>query len=171
MEPGTERVLRMSAEHGAIMLTTLFFLIGLFGLLSLVLLVEQADVAEMRVQQTADVISKGARRAGEWTFVDPSGETRRVLFATKQEALRHDADIVRGAREEAGLLADVNRDFLLAEVDQVEIDHQKGESRSLYSQGIYHVAMEVSKQVELVWESLVLSIRRVSQSGVYDSSW
>ncbi|WP_019123123.1 hypothetical protein [Brevibacillus massiliensis] len=158
----------MKEERGSALLSSLFFFLCIAGFLSLLLFVEQADLAEMKTQQTADLISKGARSAGEWTTIDEKGREKKVLIATTEEAKSLQADIVRGAREEAELLYRLNQAGLQSGSGKVAVVHQKGEVQSLYRQGIYHVTIETTKQVQLLWDSIRLSFRRVSQSGLYD---
>jgi hypothetical protein len=153
-------------ERGAVLLTTLFFLFCLCGLLSLLLLMEQADVVQMKTQQTADIITKGARAAGKWSYVDESGEEKKILFATTREAQRNNAKIIRGAREEAAILWELNEPGLRKYAEELSVVHQKGERRSLYRQGIYHLRITVKSRIELLGESEKIIFERVSQSGL-----
>lgn len=152
-------------ERGAVLLTTLFFLFCLCGLLSLLLFIEQADFLQMKTQQTADIITKGARAAGKWTYVDGSGEKREILFATTREAQQRKAEIIRGAREEAAILWSLNEAGLQKNAEELSVIHQKGERKSLYNQGIYHLRITVNSRIELVGESVPVTFPRVSQSG------
>lgn len=158
----------LKQECGATLLTILFFLVCLCGLVSLLLVAEQASITQMRLQQTADLITKGARTAGKWEYETPSGRTKKRLIATTREAQRRKADIIRGAREEAEILYKLNKAALEKESELVSIIHQQGEKKSLYSSGIYHVYLSVEKQVEMVTDSFKILFQRVSQSGVYD---
>jgi hypothetical protein len=157
----------VSQERGATLVTTLFFLVCLSGLLSLLLFQEQADFLEMKTQQTADLITKGARAAGRWEYVDADGEKRQMLFATTREAERNGAAIIRGAREEADILLRLNEPSLRKEADVIQVIHQKGEQKYLYRQGLYHVRLEVSSLIELFWETTRVTLSKVSQSGLY----
>lgn len=156
-------------ERGTFSLVALMFFVCMGGLLSFLLLMGQADLQDMRTQQTADLITKGARAAGEWRYVDSHGDKRRVLIATTEEAREYGADIPRGAREEAELLFRWNAGALHHSMDFVSITHQKGERSSLFRQGIYHVSLTTSKLIRLfMGEPFVRTVRRVSQSGLYD---
>lgn len=156
-----------SEERGTILVTTLFFLFCLCGLLSLLLFQEQADLLSMKTQMTADVITKGARAAGKWEYVDEDGEKQLMLFETTREAQRRDAVIIRGAREEAEILLSLNEPSLKKSADQVTAVHQKGEQKYLYRQGIYHLQLEVSSVIQLFSETTRVKVSRVSQSGLY----
>lgn len=153
-------------ERGAIMVTALFFFFCLGGLVSLLLLQEQADLWEMHMQQTADTISKGARAAGKWEYYDDQGEKHKLLLATTDEARRYQADIIRGARDEAQILWNLNKPTWKNQKDSVDIVHQKGERNQLYRQGIYHVSVEMKKEIPLFWERFDLKLERVSQSEI-----
>lgn len=153
-------------EEGAILLTTIFFLFCLCGLLSMLLLVEQAGLHRTKVQQTADIVTKGARAAGKWEYVDGNGEIQKILIATTREAERRNASIIRGAREEADILITLNEPALREVLEQVTVTHQKGEQRYLYKQGIYHLRLEAKSNIQLFWEVMLLSFSRVSQSGL-----
>lgn len=158
---------RLKHENGAVMVTSIFILICLFGFLSLVLLLGQASLLGMRTQQTADLITKGARTAGKWTKLDPkTGEKQTMLFATTRDARKQKAHIIRGAREEAELLYELNREALEKSAQRVDITHQKGEKNFLYSQGIYHLELTVEQEALLLWENGHMKLRRVSQSEV-----
>lgn len=157
---------RFAEERGAIMVTALFFFFCLGGLISLLLLQEQADLWEMHMQQTADAISKGARAAGKWEYYDDQGEKQKRLFATTDEARRYQAVIIRGAREEAQILWDLNSPKWESPRDSVKIVHQKGERSQLYRQGIYYVQVEVKKEIPLFWKMFDLRMERVSQSEI-----
>lgn len=158
---------RIKEEHGTVLLTTLFSIICLFGFLSLLLLSSQTDLLGMRTQQTADLITKGAKAAGKWTYTDSmTGEKQTMLFATTREARKKKAKIIRGAREEAEILYELNRHALEQTVKRIDAIHQKGEMRSLYSQGIYHLELKVEKEAQLVWKKAYLKLRIVSQSEV-----
>ncbi|WP_289141464.1 hypothetical protein [uncultured Brevibacillus sp.] len=122
----------------------------------------------MKTQHTADLISKGARAAGKWVYVDSEGEKQTRLFATTEEAIQNEADIIRGAREEADILWRLNRSALSSEGGEVHAIHQKGEISYLYRQGIYHVRVEASRSLPIFWGDLVVKIGRVSQSGIYE---
>jgi hypothetical protein len=154
-------------ERGGVMMTALFFIFCLCGLLSLLLFQEQIGLLTMRMQQTADVVTKGARAAGKWEYVNDRGEKKSVLFATTEEASRRRADIIRGAREEADMLWRMNEQSLWEQAESITAVHQKGERKYLYSQGVYHFRLEVISQLQLFWESVRVTIARVSQSGVY----
>jgi hypothetical protein len=154
-------------ERGAILVTTLFFLFCLCGLLSLLLFQEQAGLLIMKTQQTADLITKGARAAGKWEYFDEDGERQQKLFATSREAQRQGAAIIRGAREEAEILWRLNEPSLRNEAEQVVAIHQKGEQRYLYRQGIYHLQLEVTSLLQLFWETTRVMVSRASQSGLY----
>ncbi|RNB82801.1 hypothetical protein EDM56_23165 [Brevibacillus fluminis] len=155
----------LKQEHGTVMLISLFFLICLFAFSSLVLLLGQGALVGMRTQQTADLITKGARAAGKWTKTNPeTGETKSRLFATTQEAREQNASIIRGAREEAEKLFELNRDALEKTAHRVDITHQKGEKHFLYNQGIYHLEITVEQEALLLWETPIMKVRRVSQS-------
>ncbi|MGD8192488.1 hypothetical protein ACQCN2_21165 [Brevibacillus ginsengisoli] len=160
---------RIAEERGATLITMLFFLTALIGLLSILLLAEQASLTEMRMQQTADLITKGARSAGEWEYKTPSGSWKKTLIATTEEANQVHADIVRGAREEAEILYQMNKESLQPDLHTVRITHQNGEEKGLYSRGIYRVAISVQKKIELLTSSIEVLFKRISQSGVYDS--
>lgn len=154
-------------ERGSILPTSLFFLICLCLLLSMVLLMQQADLTQMRIQQTADVIVKGARTAGQWTKVDPETKEVRVsLIATTEEARRKKANIIRGAREEAEILYRLNKTGLNQTVRDINITHQKGEKPSLYTQGIYYVAIEMKKKIYMIFEEREFRFRRTSQAEI-----
>ncbi|MEJ8547127.1 hypothetical protein [Brevibacillus borstelensis] len=159
---------RLAEERGTTTVTALFFLICMGGLLSIMLVQGQANLSSMRVQQTADIVSKGARAAGAWEYRDSDGETRRLLIATSREAERYEADIVRGAREEAELLWGLNRPAVERQAESAAIIHQKGEKKSLYGQGIYHVKIEARQKLHHLWGKADVTFRRVSQSGMYD---
>ncbi len=158
---------RLKEEQGTILLQTLFIMICLFGFLGLLLFMEQASLMKMQVQQTADVITKGARAAGSAEYTDSMGTTHKLLVATDREAAQRKLNIVRGAREEADILYSLNKKTLQTSAESVSVVHQKGEQRSLYDQGIYHLALTVEKRAALVWDSFLMTIRRTSQSGVY----
>ena len=151
-------------ERGATMVTALLFFFCLGTLLSIMLLHEQADFWEMRMQHTADIISKGARAAGKWEYIDPFGEEKKLLFATTEEAERQGADIIRGAREEAKILWDLNQPSFDNRNDYADIVHQKGESERLYRQGVYHVRITLEREIPLFWDMFDLKIEKVSQS-------
>ncbi|WP_232699067.1 hypothetical protein [Brevibacillus daliensis] len=154
-------------ERGTILPLSLFFLIILSLLLSMVLLVEQADLVQMKTQQTADLIVKGARTAGQWIEYDKgSGRTKTYLFATTEEALRHKAKIIRGAREEAEILYKLNAPELQAKSKEVSIIHQKGEQKSLYTQGIYHVAIHVEKKLYMLFDDFDFTFFRTAQAEI-----
>lgn len=153
-------------ERGAVMITTLFFLFCLCGLLSLLLFIEQTDLIKMKTQQTADLITKGARAAGTWAYVTGTGDVQKMLFETTEEASRRKANIIRGAREEAEILWKLNLPSLQEEDRRVTAVHQKGEQGSLYRQGIYHLRIFNQNRVHLLWETVLLSFERVSQSGI-----
>ncbi|NGQ96435.1 hypothetical protein G3578_14825 [Brevibacillus sp. SYP-B805] len=154
-------------EDGTATLHSLYFMLCLAGMISLLLLIGQVGYLQMKTQQTADLITKGARAAGAWVHVDPeSGEVTKRLFATKQEARRYDADIIRGAREEAEILYELNEPGLQKDVETIVAEHQKGERKSLYRQGIYHLRLQVESNVPLFWEMIELLLERVSQSEV-----
>lgn len=153
-------------ERGAVMITALFFLFCLCGLVSLLLFIEQTDLVEMKTQQTADLITKGARAAGTWTYTNDVGDVQKVLFETTAEANRRKAKIIRGAREEADILWRLNLPSLQKEGSKVKAIHQRGEQSSLYRQGIYHLRIFNQDRVHLIWESVLLSFERVSQSGL-----
>ncbi|MGG1662943.1 hypothetical protein [Brevibacillus sp. NRS-1366] len=159
---------RMAEEHGSIMITTIFFLFCLGGLLSLLLFLEQTDLLKMKMQHTADLISKGARAAGKWEYVDSEGEKQMRLFATTAEAEQQEADIIRGAREEAEILWQLNSSAFDRGNMEAYAIHQKGERSYLYLQGIYHVRVEAASNVPTLWEDLDVKLGRVSQSGIYD---
>lgn len=159
---------KLADEKGAVMLTMIFFLFCLGSLVSLLLFQEQADYLKMKVQHTADLISKGARAAGKWEYVDTEGERRTRLFATTDEAVGSEAEIIRGAREEAEILWGNNRSSLEKGFDRARITHQKGEQPYLYRQGIYHVRIGVDSNVPYLWDDVDIRMERVSQSGVYD---
>lgn len=155
----------VAEERGTVLITALFFFLFLGGLCSLLLFVGQVGLTKMKAQQTADLVSKGARAAGKWTETGEDGKRRTILFATRAEALRQGVHIVRGAREEAELLVDRNRSAFPQSVAAVSAIHQKGERRYLYRQGIYHVVLELESEWELFWQSVRSTLRRVSQSG------
>ncbi|WP_243014857.1 hypothetical protein [Brevibacillus borstelensis] len=159
---------QLAEERGTMTVTALFFLICTGGLLSIMLIQGQASLASMRVQQTADIVSKGARAAGAWEYQDADGETKKILVATSSEAKRYEADIVRGAREEAGLLWELNRPAVERQAESATVVHQKGERKSLYGQGIYHVKIEARQKLHHLWGESDVTFRRVSQSGMYD---
>jgi len=159
---------RLREERGAVMLTTIFFLFCLGGLLSLLLFLEQGDLLEMKTQHSADLVSKGARAAGKWEYVDSEGEKQTRLFATTEEAVQNEADIIRGAREEADILWRLNWLALAREGGEAHAIHQKGEKSYLYRQGIYHVRVEASRSLPILWGDLVVNVGRVSQSGIYE---
>src|SRR5690606_18439080 len=110
--------------------------------------------------------SKGARAAGQWRYIDESGKVQKRLFATTEEAREQQAKIIRGAREEAEILYQLNSREGLASVDQVTVVHQKGEKKYLYNQGIYHVAIELTQRISLFFESFAVTLRRVAQSEI-----
>lgn len=159
---------RIREERGAIMLTALFFLFCLGSLLSLLLLQEQAALLKMEMQHTADVVTKGARAAGAWEYIDEQGERKKRLFATSREAERYEAAIIRGAREEAEILWRLNGPSLEPGSDLAVAVHQKGEKPSYYRQGFYHVRVEVKRDIPLFWDLFSVKLDRVSQSGVYE---
>lgn len=159
---------RVAEERGATLITMLFFLTALFGFLSILLFTEQTRVTEMRMQQTADLITKGARSAGVWEYKTPSGRWKKTLIATTEDAKRVRADIVRGAREEAEILYQMNKEALQPERHTVRIVHQNGEQEGLYSRGFYRVALYVQEEIQLVTSSFKVLFERISQSGVYD---
>jgi hypothetical protein len=159
---------RLGEERGTITLTALFFLLCLGGLVSLLLLLGQAGLLSMQAQQTADIVSKGARAAGKWEYIDGQGSKRTYLFATTREARRHNADIVRGAREEAELLWRLNSPAVERRAVEVSIIHQKGEQKHLYRQGIYHVRVQVFSRLPLMWQETEAELDRTAQSGIYD---
>ncbi|AYB40384.1 hypothetical protein [Brevibacillus laterosporus] len=158
-------------ERGSILPTSLFFLICLCLLLSMVLLMQQADLTQMRIQQTADIIVRGARTAGQWIEVDSeTKEARSLLIATTEEAKRKKASIIRGAREEAEILYRLNKTGLNRIARDINITHQKGEKSSLYTQGIYHVAIEMKKKVYMLFGAREFLFRRTSQAGIRKNS-
>ncbi|MFS0558509.1 hypothetical protein [Brevibacillus sp. 179-C9.3 HS] len=161
-------LIRAKEERGATMITVLFFLFCLGSLLSILLFLEQTDYLEMKMQHTADLVTKGARAAGKWEYIDSNGDKQVRLFATKEEADQRDADIIRGAREEAGILWRLNSPSLEGASDEVSVIHQKGERSYLYLQGIYHLEVEVKRSIPVFWDELFVKMSRVSQSGVYD---
>lgn len=150
------------------MITMIFFLFCLGGLLSLLLFQGQAHFASMNAQHTADLITKGARTAGRWEYVDTEGERQTRLFATTDEAIQAEAQIIRGAREEAEILWNHNRSSLEPGTDTAYVIHQKGEKPSLYRQGIYYVRIGVDSSLSTFWREIDLKLERVSQSGTYD---
>ena len=112
-------------ERGSILPTSLFFLICLCLLLSMVLFMQQVDVTQMRMQHTADIIVKGARTAGQWIEVDSETKRERaLLIATTEEAKRKKASIIRGAREEADILYRLNKPGLDQIAGDISITHQ-----------------------------------------------
>ncbi|WP_238933525.1 hypothetical protein [Brevibacillus choshinensis] len=127
----------------------------------------QAHFVLMNAQHTADIISKGARAAGKWEYVDTEGKRQTRLFATTEEAIQAEAQIVRGAREEAEILWNHNRFSLERGTDTAVITHQKGEKPFLYRQGIYYVRIGVDTSVSTLWGGELLKLERVSQSGTY----
>ncbi|MCR8965267.1 hypothetical protein GOP56_16500 [Brevibacillus sp. 7WMA2] len=154
-------------ERGSILPTSLFFLICLCLLLSMVLFMQQVDVTQMRMQHTADIIVKGARTAGQWIEVDSETKRERaLLIATTEEAKRKKASIIRGAREEADILYRLNKPGLDQIAGDISITHQKGEKASLYTQGIYHLAIELKKKIYMLFEERELLFRRTSQAGI-----
>ncbi|WP_400161808.1 hypothetical protein ACAF76_020825 [Brevibacillus sp. TJ4] len=157
---------RVADERGATMVTALLFFFCLGTLLSILLLQEQADFWEMRVQHTADIISKGARAAGKWEYVDSFGEEQKMLFATTEEAESFGASIIRGAREEAAILWEMNRPHFDNRGDSASIVHQRGERDSLYRQGVYHVRVTLEREIPLFWDLFDLKIEKVSQSEI-----
>ncbi|USG65979.1 hypothetical protein NDK47_01065 [Brevibacillus ruminantium] len=159
---------KLAEERGTTTVTALFFLICMGGLLALLLVIGQVNLAKMRTQQTADIISKGARAAGAGEYLDLFGEKQSVLFATKQDALQHDADVVRGAREEAEELWRLNSPAITRQAKDATIRHQKGEQRRLYNQGIYYVEIVTDYPIHHFWGEVNGTFRRVSQSGIYD---
>lgn len=159
---------KLADERGAVMITMIFFLFCLGGLLSILLFQEQANFLQMNTQHTADLISKGARAAGKWEYVDTEGERQTRLYATTEEAVQSEAEIIRGAREEAEILWNFNRSSLERGTDSARVTHQKGEKRYLYRQGIYHVRIEVDRSLSLFWGDEEVELERVSQSGTYD---
>jgi len=165
--PGRFRA-KLQDERGAIMLTMIFFLFCLGGLLSLLLYLEQTHLLKMKVQHTADLITKGARAAGKWEYIDSEGEPQTRLYATTEEAVQSEADIIRGAREEAEILWSQNRAALEKGPDQARIVHQQGERQHLYRQGIYYVWIGVKNTISLFWGDDDVRLERVSQSGTYD---
>ncbi|GAA4721516.1 hypothetical protein [Brevibacillus fulvus] len=152
---------QLTNERGAILLTTLFFLFCMCGLISILLLIGQASVAEMRTQQTADLVTKGARAAGKGVY---KGEAR--LFATTREANQQKVEIIRGAREEAEILVNLNKSGLEKSGKVKGITHQKGNLHYLYAQGIYHLRIELQTELVLMWDALRLTFQKVSQSEV-----
>ncbi|RNB77794.1 hypothetical protein EDM59_30460 [Brevibacillus nitrificans] len=160
---------KLADERGATLLTMIFFLFCLGGLLSLVLFQEQTHFLKMNVQQTADIISKGARAAGKWEYVDAEGNRQTRLFATKEEAIQSEAEIIRGAREEAEILWNDNRASLeRGKLDDAHVVHQKGEKQHLYKQGIYYIWIGVETRLSSFTEDYQVKLERVSQSGTYD---
>ncbi|MFD2369650.1 hypothetical protein ACFSO0_06700 [Brevibacillus sp. GCM10020057] len=159
---------KLRDERGVITVTMIFFLFCLGGLLSLLLFLEQTHLVKMNVQQTADLISKGARAAGKWEYIDATGERQTRLYATTEEALQSKADVIRGAREEAEILWNQNRASLDGRAGQARIVHQKGEMQHLYRQGIYYVWIGVKSTLSLFWGEDEVELERVSQSGAYD---
>jgi len=154
-------------ERGSASVTAIFYMLCLCGAVSILLLLEQAHFLSMRMQQTADLITKGARAAGTWEYEDEAGNTVKRLFATSKEAEAYGADIVRGAREEAEILYQLNEPGLLKTADFVDAVHQKGEKKSLYRQGIYHLQLEAEGSIWLFGGEEPIAMRRVSQSGLY----
>lgn len=163
----TEYRTKLADERGAVMITMIFFLFCMCGLLSLLLFQEQANFLQMNTQHTADLISKGARAAGKWEYVNTEGERQTRLYATTEEAIQSEAEIIRGAREEAEILWNLNRSSLERGTD-AHITHQKGEKPYLYRQGIYHVRIGVDSSLSLLWGDEDVELERVSQSGTYD---
>lgn len=159
---------RMREERGSIMISTIFFLVCLGGLLSLLLFLEQTDLLEMKMQHTADLVSKGARAAGKWEYLDSEGDKQVQLIATTVEAEQKEADIIRGAREEAEILWQLNSSALERRDIEAYAIHQKGERSYLYQQGLYHVRIEAESSVPTFWDHLDVKLSRVSQSGVYE---
>ena len=153
-------------ERGAAMVSGLLFFFCLGTLLSIMLLQEQADFWEMRMQHTADIVTKGARAAGKWEYVDAGGDWKKRLFATVEEAESRGADIVRGAREEAEILWRNNQPLFDNGRDFAEIVHQKGESKRLYRQGVYHVRVTLEKELPAFWDFFRLKVEKVSQSEI-----
>lgn len=159
---------KLKDESGTIMVTMTFFLFCLGGLLSLLLFLEQTHLLKMNLQQTADLISKGARAAGKWEYIDATGERQARLYATTDEARQSEADVIRGAREEAEILWNQNQASLERKAGQARIVHQMGEKQHLYSQGIYYVWIDVKTTLSLFWGEDKVELERVSQSGAYD---
>jgi len=154
-------------ERGAVMVSALLFFVCLGTFLSILLLQEQADFWEMRMQQTADIVSKGARAAGKGEYVDGGGKVKKRLFATAREARRRGVEIVRGAREEAEILWRNNQPFLASSGrDFAAIVHQKGEQQRLYKQGIYHVRVTLEKELPAFWDFFCVKVEKVSQSEI-----
>lgn len=151
-------------ERGTVLITALFFFLFLGGLCSLLLFVGQVGLTQMKAQQTADLVSKGARAVGKWTVVGDDGKPRTILFATRAEAIQHGANIVRGAREEAELLIQRNQSEFPRSVEMVTAIHQKGEQRYLYREGIYHIVLQLKSKWELLWQTVRTTVSRVSQS-------
>lgn len=154
-------------QRGSAVIHTLYLIVCFGGLLSLLLFVEQASYLDMRVQQTADLTTKAARVAGEWEYYDKnSGEKKKRLFETTREAKKYHADIIRGAKEEALILLDLNAEGLERRAEEITIIHQKGNKKSLYLQGIYHLRILIKSELALFLKNRSITIERVSQSEV-----
>ncbi|WP_235828027.1 hypothetical protein [Brevibacillus migulae] len=154
-------------ERGSAVIHAIY-LIGCFGgLLSILLFVEQVSYLDMRVQHTADLTTKAARVAGEWQYYDQdTGSMKKRLFETTKEAKEHHAEIIRGAKEEAVILLGLNADGLEKRTEEITIIHQKGNQKSLYKQGIYHVRIWVKSKLPLFLKNRTVTLERVSQSEV-----
>jgi len=156
-----------SEERGSAVIHALYLIVCFGGLLSILLFIEQVTYLDMRVQHTADLTTKAARVAGEWEYYDKeTGSKKKRLFETTKEAKKHHADIIRGAKEEAVILLDLNADGLEKRTEEIMIIHQKGNQKSLYVQGIYHLRIWVKSNLPLLLKNRTITMERVSQSEV-----
>ncbi len=154
-------------QRGSAVIHSLYLIVCFGGLLSLLLFAGQVNYLDMRMQQTADLTTKAARVAGQWEYRDKdSGEKKKRLFETTREAKKHHADIIRGAKEEALILLDLNAAGLERHADEIMIIHQKGNQKSLYLQGIYHLRILIESEIALFFKDMSITIERVSQSEV-----
>jgi hypothetical protein len=142
-------------------------IVAIGGLLSLLLFAEQVSYLDMRMQQTADLTTKAARIAGAWEYYDTdTGKKKKRLFETEREAKKHHAKIIRGAKEEALILLDLNAEGLERRAEEMMIIHQKGDQKALYLQGIYHLRIWIKSRLPLFWRDKTVTMERVSQSEV-----
>lgn len=153
-------------QKGTIAITNLYLILCLAGLVSLLLFSEQVTYLDMRLQQTADLTTKAARVAGAWEYTDDAGVRKKRLFATLEEAQEERADIIRGAQEEAAILLSANGEALDKITDELTIVQQRGNQRSLYKQGIYHLSITADAQIPLFGKTQPITMVRVSQSQV-----
>lgn len=132
----------LNREDGGTLLSSLFFLLVLGGFLTVLMFSEELDYAEMKLQQTGDLITKGARS---------------VL--TENEATSEE---VKRSNHTAEELFQMNKPALYRSYVTVDRIFQRGREGGNSDQ--YHVVLEGQARVLLPYKSSFIRVKRVSQS-------